>query len=193
MAGRYADEVGKANPKYNAPATRQVEGMASRPHRDNCIRAVIAMEMRIRGHDVTAGAGPYATKVRVGDLEGARRISFSGDANTPDLVPEYRGKGPVESPKDQAENAIRGLPHGARGTISATVIDQTADRQYGHVWMWEKSGDEIRVFDPQSGLVDATENFDRVVPGTVEMHRLDHLPLTDDALYVVGGDEDVWL
>ena len=185
-------EVRNVNPRLYSPGSGQVRGMGRSPYRENCVRAVVAMELRARGYDVKAGAGGYRTPRSRGDLTDAIDTSFTGGGKTTDLVAASDAAQAVSNPGTQAMLAARDLPNGSRGIISATVSDPDGE-PFGHVWSWVKEDGEVKFIDPQLGLTDATSHFRRIEPGTLDMRRLDNLDITDDALFVVGGDEDVWL
>lgn len=141
---------------------------AVNPLRDdsNCVRCVVAYEMRRRGYNVTATAPKKDNRGNPIDDEIGEKggyFLFSGMA--------------WENARTDEENRIREYlaeaGHGSRVAISI-FLGTTS-----HLFVAENDNGEIKFIDPQNGNERAEAYFKRAISGETRFARMNGLPLTE--------------
>ncbi|WNO25826.1 capsid maturation protease [Arthrobacter phage Altadena] len=160
---------------YDAPASRIEDAKDTNPEYDrtyktrvynnNCTHVTAVYELRRRGYDVTAapvkgGAGRYDQDF----------LPFWNNPAT--------GRPPVfRRHPDGAEmtaDILANEPDGARGIVS--VFWKSGG---GHVYNYERIGNEVHYIEAQTGSPDTSSYFADVKPGKFRHFRTDHLEPTD--------------
>lgn len=157
--GSILEDATATNPDFDATHKTRV-------YNNNCTHTTSVLELRRRGYDVTAapvkgGAGRYDSEY----------LPFWRDPAT-GRPPVYR-KHPGGQSELEADILAR-EPDGARGIVCVTWKSGG-----GHVFNYERVGNEIRYIEPQSGNPDASGHLARAKASSIEHFRMDHLEATD--------------
>jgi hypothetical protein len=154
----------------------------------NCVRCVVAYELRRRGYDVEARPSQGRNGMLLTDLAQMwQRGNGPGRPARPwDTVPSTFGH------KDSADSYLKdNYDDGARGFIVIEIAQEEGGG--GHVFSWELIGDEVVYLDPQRPAFDVKytkfkgeDNFERCRAGSDMMVvRVDDLVPRDSAAEVV--------
>lgn len=129
------------------------------PHwRDNCQRCVPALEMRRRGEEVTARPSTY----------GSSHLAYRPfDVWQNPTVLHTQGTG-----MEQIDNSMASWGDGARAQV---VVYWDGPHGGGHTFIAERRNGETIFSDPQTGRMDVSNYFGRVIPNTTQYCRIDNL------------------
>ena len=117
----------------------------------NCVRAVNAAEMRMRGYDVTATSRP--TGIFKNDGSQARDYYGKAWVNPETGKSAWDERISISSVQETElvdKQILEAYPEGARGFISQMWQDSKGE---GHVYSWKIVNGEVRYFDPQTGAI----------------------------------------
>lgn len=158
------ETLAQASYSANTGAVRQPRGGYPREYWNNCSQVVNAMELRVRGFDVTAAE-------IAGDMG---RNSFSTLSDWRDPVtgkarPPMRTNSRTRNLQKWVDEAAAGMPDGARGFMSGEW--KTGGR---HIFNWEKIDGRIVLFEGQIPS-DASTYFARLRPSQTSFARIDDL------------------
>lgn len=128
------------------------------PHwRDNCQRCVPALEMRRRGGEVTVRPSTY----------GSSHLAYRPfDVWQNPTVLSTQGSG-----MEQIDSSLAAWGDGARAQV---VVHWDGPHGGGHTFIAERINGETIFSDPQTGRMDVSNYFNRVIPNTTQYCRIDN-------------------
>lgn len=146
---------------------------------DNCVRCVNAWALRKNGYDAQAAAGQPG-------------VTASQATN---LWKDKEGKSPTWKISERAEGAL------SWGEVQQELLGYPEDSfgfvrykprlsWYPHVLVWERTGRQIRLIDPQAVIEDNVEQLLKAQPGSIRWVRIDGYSPTAGVVRLVKGVND---
>lgn len=130
--------------------------------RNNCQRCVPTLEMRRRGFEVTARPSTY----------GSEHLSYSPfDVWQNANIIQCEGNG-----MSDIQNAMNSWGDGARAQI---VVYWDSPHGGGHTFIAEQRNGETIFSDPQTGRIDVSNYFNRVLENRTQFCRIDNLEFSN--------------
>ena len=171
------DAAARANPNYAKGVEWQY----------NCQRCVVAYELLRRGYDVEARVRVFKNDPVFSRGNGSVVVRFGKRDGMNVGVPSFKGqKWEKPGPKDRRspktvmadiDAKMSGWGEGSRAIVAVAWKGGGA-----HVFIAERMNGTVRYIDPQSGRMDASSHFNRAMPSSVHVSRVDNLSPADSII-----------